>query len=81
MRTSSSFGTPGCCVLADPFCFASLLEFYDGVCGWEEDSSTPVLHIGWAKALLTSIAKFDSGVRSKVTITCVEDPPEEDPGQ
>ncbi|KAB7506014.1 Menin [Armadillidium nasatum] len=78
MRTSSSSNYRGCCVTSDPYCFAAFLEFYDGICGWEENSPTPVLHIGWAKALLTSIAKFDSGVRSKVTITCVEDPTEEE---
>lgn len=55
-------------VLTDPDCFSYLLRFYDGLCSWEEDSSTPVLHIGWTKPLVTTISKFDSHVRSIVDI-------------
>lgn len=55
-------------LLQDPDCFASLLQFYDGLCGWEEESSTPVLHIGWAKPFVATISKFTSSTRSKVKI-------------
>uniref|UniRef100_T1J5T3 Menin n=1 Tax=Strigamia maritima TaxID=126957 RepID=T1J5T3_STRMM len=59
-------------LLQDPEGFAHLLRFYDGICRWEEGSSTPVLHIGWAKHLVNSISKFESDVRSRVEII-VED--------
>jgi len=55
-------------LLQDPECFAHLLRFYDGLCGWEEGSSTPVLHIGWAKPLVATIAKFPPYIRAKVDI-------------
>ena len=55
-------------LLQDPECFASLLKFYDGLCGWEEDSSTPVLHIGWAKPFVATISKFSPFTRNKVKI-------------
>jgi menin len=55
-------------LLQDPECFAYLLRFYDGLCGWEEGSSTPVLHIGWAKPLVATIAKFPHYIRAKVDI-------------
>ncbi|XP_072887356.1 LOW QUALITY PROTEIN: menin [Hemitrygon akajei] len=54
--------------LQDPESFAQLLRFYDGICKWEEGSSTPVLHVGWATFLVQSISKFDGQVRHKVTI-------------
>ena len=38
-------------VLQDPECFSYVIRFYDGICSWEEDSLTPVLHIGWAKPM------------------------------
>nr|CAG4640762.1 EOG090X0424 [Eulimnadia texana] len=57
-------------VLKDPVCFAHLLRFYDGVCQWEEGSTTPVLHIGWAKPLVNTISKFDAEARSHVIIEC-----------
>ncbi|XP_054712604.1 LOW QUALITY PROTEIN: menin-like [Uloborus diversus] len=55
-------------LLQDPDCFAYLLKFYDGLCEWEEGSSTPVLHIGWAKPLVSTISKFPGKVRSIVDI-------------
>lgn len=55
-------------ILKDPDCFAHLLRFYDGICQWEEDSQTPVLHIGWAKPLVNTISKFDAQVRGQVAI-------------
>ena len=57
-------------ILKDSECFASLLRFYDGICQWEQGSSTPVLHIGWAKPLVNTISKFDAQVRSHVVISC-----------
>lgn len=57
-------------ILKDPECFAHLLRFYDGICQWEEGSSTPVLHIGWAKPLVNTISKFDADVRAQVVIDC-----------
>ena len=38
-----------CCaenILQDATCYSHLLQFYDGLCSWEEDSATPVLHTG-----------------------------------
>lgn len=55
-------------IIKDAMCFAHLLRFYDGICQWEEGSATPVLHIGWAKPLVTTISKFDSDVRAQVEI-------------
>ncbi|KAG9475367.1 menin isoform X2 [Eleutherodactylus coqui] len=54
--------------LQDPSCFANLLRFYDGICKWEEDSPTPVLHVGWATFLVQSLGRFDSQVRQQVTL-------------
>ncbi|KAK8381692.1 hypothetical protein O3P69_015025 [Scylla paramamosain] len=71
MRVVSS-GISARSILKDPECFGYLLEFYDGICEWEEGSATPVLHIGWAKALFNTIAKFDAHVRSHVKIFCVD---------
>ena len=59
-------------VVRDPECFTSLVRFYDGLCGWEEDSSTPVLHIGWVKPIVKCVASFDFEVRSKLTFTMAE---------
>ncbi|XP_064624012.1 menin-like [Lineus longissimus] len=56
--------------LQDPECYALLLRFYDGICEWEEGSSTPVLHIGWAKQFAYSLSKFDPKVRSRIVIEC-----------
>ncbi|XP_056383423.1 menin isoform X2 [Hyla sarda] len=54
--------------LQDPSCFANLLRFYDGICKWEEDSPTPVLHVGWATFLVQSLGRFDAQVRQQVTL-------------
>lgn len=70
MSTSTcSLQTSSNILLQDPECFAHLLRFYDGLCEWEEGSSTPVLHIGWAKPLVSTISKFPGHVRSMVDIT------------
>ncbi|GIX84300.1 menin [Caerostris extrusa] len=58
-------------LLQDPECFSHLLRFYDGLCEWEEGSSTPV-HIGWAKPLVSTISKFPGKVRRMVDITVPE---------
>ncbi|CAN8022265.1 unnamed protein product [Ixodes persulcatus] len=55
-------------LLQDPRCFACLLRFYDGLCAWEEGSATPVLHIGWARPLVATIAKFPAAVRAAVRV-------------
>ncbi|CAH0406973.1 unnamed protein product [Chilo suppressalis] len=69
MKTESS-GHSARSILKDPECFASLLRFYDGICKWEEGSQTPILHIGWAKPLVSTISKFDAEVRAQVNIIC-----------
>lgn len=72
MKVESS-GFSANCILKKPECFANLLRFYDGICQWEEDSATPVLHIGWAKPLVNTISKFDADVRAQVNIVCESD--------
>uniref|UniRef100_A0A2M4BF74 Menin n=1 Tax=Anopheles marajoara TaxID=58244 RepID=A0A2M4BF74_9DIPT len=63
-------------ILRDAACFANLLRFYDGICKWEEGSQTPILHIGWAKPLVATIAKFDHDIRSQVIIQCADQEPQ-----
>lgn len=48
-------------------------RFYDGICQWEEGSQTPILHIGWAKPLVTTIGRFDCDIRSQVIINVARD--------
>lgn len=64
--------------LQDPSCFANLLRFYDGICKWEEDSPTPVLHVGWATFLVQSLGRFDAQVRQQVTLVSSEPATEEE---
>ncbi|KAM9301804.1 menin [Gastrophryne carolinensis] len=64
--------------LQDPSCFANLLRFYDGICKWEEDSPTPVLHVGWATFLVQSLGRFDAQVRQQVTLVNPDTVPEEE---
>lgn len=52
--------------LQDPECLALILKFYDNICVWEEGSSTPVLHIGWAKSFVATVLKFSPFIRSKL---------------
>lgn len=54
--------------LQDPECLALILKFYDNVCCWEEGSSTPVLHIGWAKNFVATVLKFSSFIRSQIKL-------------
>ncbi|XP_055917116.1 menin [Eupeodes corollae] len=72
IKTESS-GHSGRSVLRDSEVFANILRFYDGVCQWEEESSTPILHIGWAKPLVNTISKFDYDIRSQVVINVLEE--------
>lgn len=51
----------------DPSFFALVLQFYDGVCLWEEGSHTPVLHADWAKKLVQSISRFSPSCRSALS--------------
>lgn len=50
-------------LLYDTESYTNFLKFYDGICQWEEDSPTPVLHTVWAKQFVFSLGKFDSRVR------------------
>lgn len=72
MKTESS-GHSARSILRDSEVFANLLRFYDGICQWEEDSLTPILHIGWAKPLVNNICKFDYDVRSQLVIKVPEE--------
>ncbi|XP_034020264.1 menin [Thalassophryne amazonica] len=67
--------------LQDPECFAHLLQFYDGICKWEEGSPTPVLHVGWATYLVQSLSRFDAQVRQKVSIITKEPESQDDDEQ
>ncbi|KAK2716924.1 menin-like isoform X1 [Artemia franciscana] len=60
-------------LLKDPNSFASILRFYDGLCMWEEEGSTPVLHIGWAKPLVNILVKYDPEVRKQIKISTKSD--------
>ena len=59
--------------MQDPECFGSLVQFYDGLCSWEEESSTPVLHIGWVKPIVKCFAAFEFAVRAKLDIAILEE--------
>ncbi|KAK7104350.1 menin-like [Littorina saxatilis] len=72
---SSSSGESS--LLQNPAVYADLLRIYDGICEWEEGSSTPVLHTGWAQQFTFSLSKFDPRVRSLLDIH-VENEEEED---
>lgn len=55
----------------NPQGFADFLRFYDGMCCWEEDSQTPVLHVKWAQSMCTALLKFSIQVRTEeVVIKC-----------
>ncbi|OCT84204.1 hypothetical protein XELAEV_18022345mg [Xenopus laevis] len=69
---------PSGSALQDPLCFANLLRFYDGICKWEEDSPTPVLHVGWATFLVQSLGRFDAQVRQQVTLLSLDSSNEDD---
>ena len=67
-------------LVQDPECYAYLLQFYDGICQWEEGSSTPVLHVGWAKHLVFSLSKFCPVVREMLNCRAEGEENEEDSG-
>ncbi|XP_076464388.1 LOW QUALITY PROTEIN: menin-like [Babylonia areolata] len=76
---SASSGDPP--LLQNPAVYADLLHFYDGICEWEEGSSTPVLHVGWAQQFTFSLSKFDPRVRSLLDIHAENEEDEEDEGE
>ena len=51
----------------DPSFFSLVLQFYDGICLWEEGSQTPVIHADWAKKLVQSISRFSPACRSALS--------------
>lgn len=51
----------------DPTFFSLVLQFYDGICLWEEGSHTPVLHADWAKKLVQSLSRFSPTCRSALS--------------
>jgi len=59
---------------SDPDCYAMVLQFYDGMCEWEEGSSTPVLHITWAQHALYSLGRFDFKARANLTLRSATTP-------
>lgn len=68
-------------LLQNPAVYADLLRFYDGICEWEEGSSTPVLHVGWAQQFTFSLSKFDPRVRSLLDIHAENEEEEEEEGE
>lgn len=44
----------------------NLLLFYDGICEWEQNGTTPVFHSGWAKAFTQSLNYFPVGTRVSI---------------
>lgn len=52
----------------DPTFFSNMLQFYDGICLWEEGSLTPVIHADWAKKLVQAINKFTPECRSMFSL-------------
>merc|ERR1711874_74395 len=56
-------------ILQDATCYSHLLQFYGGLCSWEEDSATPVLHTGWVKPIVKSFMSFDFNVRNKISLS------------
>jgi len=58
---------------SSPECFAEIIQFYDGLCSWEESSSTPVLHVGWVKPMMKCLMQFEFNTRTKVDIVTETD--------
>ncbi|XP_075044867.1 menin [Mixophyes fleayi] len=77
LKEEATSDNPTGSAIQDSLCFANLLRFYDGICKWEEDSPTPVLHVGWATFLVQSLGRFDAQVRQQVTLVS-SDPANED---
>jgi len=55
-------------LLYDTESYSNFLRFYDGICQWEEESPTPVLHTVWAKQFVYSLGKFDQRVRKCIHV-------------
>ncbi|CAK8678313.1 unnamed protein product [Clavelina lepadiformis] len=53
----------------DADCYRDILRFYDGICLWEEDSSTPVLHSWWARHFTFTIGRFQPSAKESIKIT------------
>lgn len=51
--------------------YKDLIEFYDGLCGWEEGSRWPIMHIGWAKSLISSLNKFHPLILTQVRVVSI----------
>jgi menin len=49
--------------------YRDVIEFYDGLCSWEESSRWPVLHITWSKHFVSSLNKFPPSIRSRVKVS------------
>lgn len=64
-ESSAAYRAPN--LTEDPSFFAFVLQFYDGVCLWEEGGHTPVLHADWAKKLVQSISRFSPDCRSALS--------------
>ncbi|XP_075250057.1 uncharacterized protein LOC142342568 isoform X2 [Convolutriloba macropyga] len=57
---------PDYLVCEDPISLCYIIQFIDGICLWEEGSSTPVLHISWAEKFLPVLSQFAYDVRKRV---------------
>ncbi|PAA52627.1 hypothetical protein BOX15_Mlig014841g1, partial [Macrostomum lignano] len=67
LRSSADTG-----VSSDARSLAALLHFYDAICLWEQDSNTPVLHVGWADRIVKCLLLFDPVARQALKISCRE---------
>ena len=54
-------------VCDDIFSLCYIVQFLDGICCWEEGSSTPVLHITWAERFLPVFSAFSYEIRKRIT--------------
>ena len=69
VKTTNTLDTIGSVdFLKDCKNYELILKFYDGVCEWEEGSSTPVLHIMWAKHFICGISKFAGLIREGMEV-------------
>lgn len=61
--------------------YGSLLQFYDGICLWEEGSSNPVLHVTWVNHFVFSLQKFHENSRKNLHIILDDDSEESKYGE
>ena len=59
-------------IVRDPEAYAFFMQLYDNICKWEEGSSTPVLHITWAKHFVASVTKFHSNIRDQLDVRLID---------